>query len=113
MITFFLSLKRLVFSKGFILSLLILPVILIITSVGFKNSENKTVAKAGIFFETSDDIVFFEKLLESDNFIVVNFHEELENSVANGKFDCGFKISKDFDRLLKEVKLDESIEVIT
>lgn len=113
MITFFLSLKRLVFSKGFILSLLILPVILIITSVGFKNSENKTVAKAGIFFETSDDIVFFEKLLESDNFIAINSYEELENSVANGKLDCGFKISKDFDRLLKEVKLDESIEVIT
>ena len=78
MTTFFLSLKRLVFSKGFILSLFILPVILIITSVGFKNSENKTIAKSGIFFEASDDTVFFEKLLESDNFIVVNSYEELE-----------------------------------
>ena len=113
MTTFFLSLKRLVFSKGFILSLLILPVILIITSVGFKNSENKTIAKSGIFFETSEDITHFKSLIETDDFIVVNSYEELENSVANGKFDCGFKISKDFDRLLKEVKLDESIEVIT
>ncbi|MBQ8727353.1 MAG: hypothetical protein IJY83_02530 [Oscillospiraceae bacterium] len=113
MTTFFLSLKRLVFSKGFILSLLILPMILIITSVGFKNSENKTIAKAGIFFETSDDIIYFEKLIENDNFIIVNSYEELEKSVANGKLDCGFKISKDFGELLEKVKLDESIEVIT
>ncbi len=113
MTTFFLSLKRLVFSKGFILSLLILPMILIITSVGFKNSENKTIAKAGIFFETSDDIIYFKKLIENDNFIIVNSYEELEKSVANGKLDCGFKISKDFGGLLEKVKLDESIEVIT
>ena len=113
MTTFFLSLKRLVFSKGFILSLLILPVILIITSIGFKNSENKTIAKAGIYFETPDDIIYFEKLIESNNFVLVNSYEELETSVANGKFDCGFKISKDFGELLEKVKLDESIEVIT
>ncbi len=113
MTTFFLSLKRLVFSKGFILSLLILPVILIITAIGFKNSENKTIAKAGIFFETPGDIIYFEKLLESDNFVSINSYEELETSVANGKLDCGFKISKNFGNLLEKVKLDESIEVIT
>ena len=113
MTTFFLSLKRLVFSKGFILSLLILPVILIITAIGFKNSENKTIAKAGIFFETPGDIIYFEKLLESDNFVSINSYEELETSVANGKLDCGLKISKNFGNLLEKVKLDESIEVIT
>lgn len=113
MTTFFLSLKRLVFSKGFILSLFILPIILIITAIGFKNSENKTVAKAGIFFETPKDTVYFEKLFESDNFISVNSYEELETSIADGKLDCGFRISEDFGKLLKEVNLEESIEVIT
>jgi len=113
MTTFFLSLKRLVFSKGFILSLLILPIVLIFTSVGFRISENKTVAKAGIFFETQEDIVYFEKLLKSDNFVLVNSYEELETSVSNGNLDCGFRISENFGELLKNVKLDESIEVIT
>ncbi|MBQ7958609.1 MAG: hypothetical protein IJ330_02720, partial [Oscillospiraceae bacterium] len=101
MTTFFLSLKRLVFSKGFILSHFILPIILIITAIGFKNSENKTVAKAGIFFETPKDTVYFEKLFESDNFISVNSYEELETSIADGKLDCGFRISEDFGKLLK------------
>lgn len=113
MTTFLLSLKRLVFSKGFVLSLLILPFILIFTAVGFKNSENQTIAKAGIFFENPDDISYFEKLLENENFIVVNSYEELETSVSDGTFDCGFKITEDFEKLLKKVKLDESIEVIT
>ncbi len=112
MTTFLLSLKRLIFSKGFVLSLLTLPVILIFTATGFNFSENKSIAKAGIFFENPDDISYFENLLASDNFVAVNSYEELETSVSNGTFDCGFKITEDFEKLLENVKLDESIEVI-
>lgn len=113
MTTFFLSLKRLVFSKGFVLSLLILPITIIITAVGFRYSENKTIAKAGIFFENPCDVIYFDKLIENENFITVNSYEELKVTVAEGKFDCGFKVSKDFEKLLEKVKLDESVEVIT
>ncbi|MGN0689459.1 MAG: ABC transporter permease [Oscillospiraceae bacterium] len=113
MTAFFLSLKRLIFSKGFIFSLLILPILLCGVSLGFKLSDDKSISKACIYFEDPDTAVFFENLINEGNFESVSSYSELEDTVSSGKYDCGFKISPDFENMLTNVRLDGSIEVIS
>lgn len=113
MTAFFLSLKRLIFSKGFIFSLLILPILLCGVALGFKLSDDKSISKACIYFEDPDIAVFFENLINEGNFETVSSYSELEDTVSNGIYDCGFKISPDFENMLTNVRLDGSIEVIS
>lgn len=90
------ALRRLRSSKGFWISLLLIPVLMAVSLLLFSTPESSPVA--GIAFDSdspSKEALSFASLLEEDGFVLME-KADLREAVAGGEVDCGFLIPASF-----------------
>ena len=90
------ALRRLRSSKGFWISLLLIPVLMAVSLLLFSTPESSPAA--GIAFDSdspSKEALSFASLLEEDGFVLME-KADLREAVAGGEVDCGFLIPASF-----------------
>ena len=108
------ALKRLVLTRSFVFTLLLLPIILAGAAAAFGSSESEAKVYAAVTAEDASDMRFAEEISSGeDAFLLAADRAELETLVSSGECDCGFVIKSGFSEALEDVNLRRTITVVT
>lgn len=113
-IQFGVAMKRLVLTRSFVFTLLLLPVLLIALAAAFRAPQGEARVYAAVTAEDAADMDYLRELADSeDAFILVSDRAELEAAVSDGSCDCGFVIRSGFSEALERVNLKKTVTVVT